>query len=87
MGSTYPGNIWYKFMSQIHKDLEPRDFLDQAVIDEENVGEDTLQEQQNIVNEKKKERGIAITEPEEEVEEEEEYFEEDPEMLDDDGEN
>ncbi len=84
MGSTYPGNIWYKFMSQIHKDLEPRDFLDQAVIDEENVGEDTLQEQQNIVNEKKKERGIAVTEPEEE---EVEYFEEDPEMLDDEGEN
>lgn len=66
MGASYPGNIWKSFMSQIHKDLERRDFLDVASVDEENVGEDTLSEQQAIVNKQKEERGLPITEYEEE---------------------
>ena len=83
MGSSYPGNIWKSFMSEIHKNLEPRDFLDVASVDEENIGEDTLSEQQAIVNKKKIEQGLPVTEYEDEEYEDEEYEEYEDETEDD----
>ena len=54
-GSSYPGNIWKVFMTQIHEGLEYKDFLDVAEIDTENMGEDTLAEQAQMVEEAKQE--------------------------------
>ncbi|MCR5545391.1 MAG: glycosyl transferase, partial [Lachnospiraceae bacterium] len=54
-GASYPGNIWKVFMTKIHQGLEYKDFLDVAAIDTENIGEDTLAEQAQIVEEKKQE--------------------------------
>ena len=68
-GATYPGNIWKVFMTQLHEGLEYKDFLDTASIDTENIGEDTLAEQQAIVDERKQEKQeevVDMTQPEEE---------------------
>lgn len=35
MGNTYPGKIWQTYMEQIHKDLEPLDFLPVTQMSEE----------------------------------------------------
>ncbi len=52
-GSSYPGNIWKVFMTKLHEGLEYKDFLDVAEIDTENMGEDTLAEQAQMVEEAK----------------------------------
>lgn len=64
-GASYPGNIWKVFMTQIHEGLEYKDFMDVTEIDTENMGEDTLAEQAQMVEEAKQEETTEESSPNE----------------------
>lgn len=51
-GSTYPGQIWKTYMSAIHKDLEPMDFLPYAKMSDDFVEQ---QKQEQEEHDKKRE--------------------------------
>ena len=90
MGSTYPGTIWQTFMQELHKGLEPLDFLPYAKlsddfiqknepeVEEEVPGEDLPEE--SMPEESMPEASLPEASlPENNLENEEESYEEEPE--------
>ena len=46
-GNTYPGRIWNTFMSEIHEDLEPMDFLPYAKLSDEFIDQKQKEEEEH----------------------------------------